>query len=115
MLVRTFFKVLETREDGTIIVKRPNGTRIVEHSDGTRITTFLREMPRKTEHETGEEEVAVEAEIESIKVGSKKFYPHAKNQGGFDSVSQLDHPPLYSSFTAPKEISAYELLVAMHC
>ncbi len=59
---------METREDGTIIIKRPDGTRIVEHNDGTRITTFTPVKSSKREDETGEQEICNFDTIEFIKV-----------------------------------------------
>eukprot|EP00794_Sanderia_malayensis_P015505 gene15505-17084_t len=61
-------EMMETREDGTVIISRLDGTRIVEHNDGTRITTFVSQRSKRKEEETGEEELPIADLIQWIKV-----------------------------------------------
>ena len=62
--------MVETREDGVVMVKRPDDTTIVEYSDGTRITSYFEEFAFGTDNETGEEEVRPHAPMECVKVFS---------------------------------------------
>jgi len=61
-------EVVETREDGVVIVRRPDGTVIVEHADGTRLTTYFVENSQGQDSETGEEEVRIHDPIQYVKV-----------------------------------------------
>uniref|UniRef100_A0A7M5X1M2 Sperm-associated antigen 17 n=1 Tax=Clytia hemisphaerica TaxID=252671 RepID=A0A7M5X1M2_9CNID len=67
-------QVLQTREDGVIIVNRENGTSIVEYLDGTRITMATKtRVDHVVNQETGESR-EVEAQYQEVLV-EHEFYP----------------------------------------
>ena len=63
-----FKQVLQTREDGVIIVSRENGTSVVEYLDGTRITMATKtRVDHMINQETGESR-EVEVQYEEVTV-----------------------------------------------
>jgi len=51
-------QVLQTREDGVLIVNSPCGKKVVEYLDGTRMTRYEIEQPPVNNNETGEVEIS---------------------------------------------------------
>jgi len=70
----SFSQVLQTREDGVIIVKRADGSRIVEYLDGTRVTKATNtHVKHVVNQETGESN-SVEIEYTDVTVSTQATF-----------------------------------------